>query len=474
MSVQIFLQGKLLGIENFVLAPAPERGEAVLTGRSHWVSLLMEVLPRALLNELGLAKILLGSSGGGGFLVLLPSESIPSAEEFLHNAAAQIRELSGDRLRLVWSATEDLGDWLVVRRRLTEEMWRRQNTRPEAPSADVFLPRDDDGHDSRDDAYFLEFGEKFRNAESVGWSPEAPGRILVGEGKHTWPVRTGADAIPVARHCALAEDGSTAASLETLASRAGGRPGWGVLRADVDGFGVRLRKLTSIAEHIQLSILFKQFFAGELEVSCSSADYWRKVTILYAGGDDFAVYGSWDALLLLAREIHRLFSKFAEANLKDLPGPEGKTISMSLEVAHDPDTPFAFVYEEAGRNLEAAKCDFKDCFYIFGKTVEWRNIAHASGLKDTMIRMVREFGCPPAFLEELGSFYREKPSLTRPDRPWRYHRRLAVVLGQHKDRELQKLRASLITDVVGKSPSQVRLRPAGLVAVAWARMLMEN
>lgn len=474
MSVQIFLQGKLLGIENFVLAPAPTRGETVLTGRSHWVSLLMEVLPRALLNELGLAKILLGSSGGGGFLVLLPSESMSAAEEFLRSAAAQIRAMSGDRLRLVWSSTEDLGDWLVVRRRLGEEMWRRQHTLPEAPSDDSFAPRDEANHDSGDDVYFIEFAEQFRTAEIVGWSPETPGRILIGEGKHTWPVRAGVDAIPVARHRALSDDGGSAASLRTLASRAGGRPGWGVLRADVDGFGVRLRKLTSIAEHIQLSILFKQFFAGELEVSCSSADYWRKVTILYAGGDDFAVYGAWDALLLLAREMHRLFSKFAEANLKDLPGPEGKTISMSLEVAHDPATPFAFVYEKAGRNLEAAKCDYKDCFHLFGKTVEWRNVGHASGLKDTMLRMVREFDCPPEFLEELGSFYREKPSLTRPDRPWRYHRRLAVVLGQHKDRELQKLRASLITDVVGKSPSQVRLRPAGLVAVAWARMLMDN
>ena len=73
MSVQIFLQGKLLGIEEFLTSPAHsadasamgEHGESLLVGRSQWVSLLCEVLPRALLAELGLAKILLGSSGGG-------------------------------------------------------------------------------------------------------------------------------------------------------------------------------------------------------------------------------------------------------------------------------------------------------------------------------------------------------------------------------------------------------------------------
>ena len=26
-------------------------------------------------------------------------------------------------------------------------------------------------------------------------------------------------------------------------------------------------------------------------------EFWRKVTVIYAGGDDFAVYGAWDALL---------------------------------------------------------------------------------------------------------------------------------------------------------------------------------
>src|SRR5579864_5971573 len=94
MSVQIFLQGKLLGIDEFLLAPAGEDHDQVFTGRSHWISLLSEILPRALLEELGLAKILLGSSGGGQFLVLLPEESRDAAETFLQTAAAEIAALS--------------------------------------------------------------------------------------------------------------------------------------------------------------------------------------------------------------------------------------------------------------------------------------------------------------------------------------------------------------------------------------------
>src|SRR5215469_2324703 len=98
MPEQILLQGKILGTEEFLLAPSIEgrarsAGEDLLAGRSQWITLLGEVLPRALLAELGLARILLGSSGGGQFLVVLPEEARESAENFLGAAARQIVEL---------------------------------------------------------------------------------------------------------------------------------------------------------------------------------------------------------------------------------------------------------------------------------------------------------------------------------------------------------------------------------------------
>ena len=57
MSEQILLQGKILGIEEFLLSrpggatPARSNGEELLAGRSQWITLLCEVLPRALLAE---------------------------------------------------------------------------------------------------------------------------------------------------------------------------------------------------------------------------------------------------------------------------------------------------------------------------------------------------------------------------------------------------------------------------------------
>src|SRR4029077_8688805 len=106
MSIQIFLEGKLLAIDELLLAPAGEDADQVFLGRSHWISLLSEMLPRALLAELGLAKILLGSSGGGQFLLVLPEESRGAAETFLDAAAAEISSMSSGVLKLLWSVTE--------------------------------------------------------------------------------------------------------------------------------------------------------------------------------------------------------------------------------------------------------------------------------------------------------------------------------------------------------------------------------
>jgi CRISPR-associated protein Csm1 len=491
MSVQIFLEGKLLGIDEFLLAPAGENAadanqDQVFLGRSHWISLLSEVLPRALLAELGLAKILLGSSGGGQFLLVLPDEFRGAAQAFLEAAAAEVGSLSGGVLKVLWSITENLGDWSDVRRRLQQEMDRRRGAPADQAGLKSF---DAPGVPAADaDAYFIGLAAHLREAGAVAWSPENPGRVSMGQGKHSWSLAGSSEALPLARAAALGDDGAEPAATSVLAGRAAGLETWGVLRGDVDNFGIRMRRTQTIEEHIQLSVLYKQFFAGELEVLCSLPEFWRKVTVIYAGGDDFAVYGAWDALLAMAGEMERLFHRFAEQNLKDYPGAEGKTISMSLALAPAVDASLGAVFEEAGRRLEAAKSADKDCIWLLGRTLEWKQFAEASALKDTLVRMVSDFGCSPQYLRDLCGIYRETQSRvsrrqarrTGGERPWRYHRRIRRILGAARPHdparqraEFQKARAALIADLIGRSAVTVKLRPAGRVALEWARLSAE-
>ncbi|HTU01747.1 MAG TPA: hypothetical protein VMG58_08015 [Candidatus Sulfotelmatobacter sp.] len=482
MPEQILLQGKILGTEDFLLAssaegrPGRSAGEDLLIGRSQWISLLCEVLPRALLAELGLARILLGSSGGGQFLLVLPGEFRDAAETFLAAAARQVVELGGGHVRLIWGVTDNLGDWAVIRKRLNDEL-HRQTTAPLADPGSFFQPFTRAAADA--DAYFVrELGAKVREESKVGWSPENPGKVLAGEGKHSWTItqNLSPEGIMVARHAAPSDDGKSAAPVQTLARRAQGRSAWGVLRGDVDHFGLRLRRVHSIEEHVPLSVLYKQFFANELEVACSMPEFWRKITIIYAGGDDFAVYGSWDALIALARDVQRLFHRFTEENLKDYPGPEGKTISMAIALAPETYYPLASVYEEAGRNLDLAKASDKDCIYLLGRILEWRHLNDAAELKDTVTRLIHDFRMSRQFLYQLRSFYRREAYGEGPveaQRTWRFQRRFNRILSGTRDREFQKLRSHLITEIMGRKSAEVKLRPAGLVALEWARLVTE-
>ncbi|MGA2271776.1 MAG: hypothetical protein ABSH44_25215 [Bryobacteraceae bacterium] len=484
MPEQILLQGKILGTEEFLLAgPAEGRsvraaGEDLLAGRSQWITLLCEVLPRALLAELGLARVLLGSSGGGQFLVVLPGEAREAAESFLSAAARQVAELSSGFVKLIWGVTDNLGDWAVIRKRLNDELLGKRNAPLAHAGPEVFQPRPHASESAADVYFAKELGAAVREASRITWSPEAPGKVTPGEGKHAWSLTSNLspDGIMLARHAAPSDDGKSAAPVQTLARRAQGRSIWGVLRGDVDNFGLRLRRVHSIEEHVPLSVLYKQFFAGELEVLCSLPEFWRKVSILYSGGDDFAVYGSWDALIALAREVQRLFHRFTEENLKDYPGAEGKTISMAIALAPETYYPLASVYEEAGRNLELAKSADKDCIYLLGRILEWRRLADAAELKDTVTRLVHDFRMSRQFLYQLRSFYRREAygeGAGEIQHTWRFQRRFNRILSGTRDREFQKLRTHLISEMAGRRSAEVKLRPAGLVALEWARLVTE-
>lgn len=468
--MQVFLQGKVQGVDAF-LNDTRSSWDA-FAGKCLFLSLLTDAVPQALLQRLGLAPTLLGASGGGQFLVLLTEESLSFANEFLVDVTRRLQEISRGQLRLAWASTEELGAWEDVRRRLDAGLSRWRGLAAVEP-AGFFAPFED-APANEFDAALASLYRSVVAGGGVTWDPASPALL-----------RTEGEPPPVATHCAPSDQAEGPASPAELASRGKGHKTWGVLRGDVDRFAARLAQAQSIHDHLQLSVFFRQFFAGEIQVLCTQGEFWQKVSVLYTGGDDFAVYGAWDALIPFAREIQRLFHRSADELLREFPGPEGKSISMAIALAEDPEQPLAAVYQEAGRLLGIAKAEGRDHIFLFGRPVDWKELAEASDLRQTMTRLVDEFGCTPQFLGELGSFYREtdrvlpgRAARARADgkhRPWRFYRRLNRVLeAQARHREFNKVRTSLFTEFLGRNQSQLRLKPAGRVALEWARLAQET
>jgi CRISPR-associated protein Csm1 len=380
MSAQILLQGKLLGAEDFLLAAPADRDNRAFEARSMWLVLIGEVVPRALLADLQLPPLMLGSSGGDRFVVILPDQArAEAAARFLTRASLALSGVTSGKMSIAWSATENLGDWTIVRKRLQDGM--RDGIQPRAAEPGYFEPFP--GHGADHDR----IPRDLRSVPAIGWGFDFPALIAAEGGECRWDVGTEAT-IPVTRHGA--RNGDAFASTKELARRSHGQKLWGVLRGEIDDFGTRMRRLQSVEEHVHLSTLYKQFLAGEIELLCSQGEYFQRVTVLHSGGADFAIYGSWDALAGFARELERVFSRFAEENLKELPGAEAKNITMALTIA-EPGASLARTYEDCGRDLEIARAADKDCLHILGRVLEWKQLNDAAELKEAIVHLNEEF-----------------------------------------------------------------------------------
>jgi CRISPR-associated protein Csm1 len=477
MSAQILVQGRLSGTEDFLLAAPADRDNRTFEARLWWLALLGEVLPRALLADLQLPALLLGSSGSGRFLVILPDQArADAAGRFLTRAGEALREVTDGTVRIAWSATENLGDWTVVRKRLQDGMGDAAKicvSQPGffepfvvAPAASDRIPRG------------------LRDVPGIGWSFDFPALIAAEGGDYRFDLgrQASPENIAMTRHAARGADRKNAdalASAKELAKRSKGQKLFALLRGEIDDFGTRMRRVQSVEEHVHLSMLYKQFLAGEIELLCSQGEYFQRVTVLRSGSADFAVCGSWDALAGFARELHRVFALFADENLKDLPGGEAKTITMALTVA-SPGESLGRTWEDSARDLEIAKSNDKDCLYILGRVLEWKQLHDAAELTEAIVQLNEEFRGGKHFLAQLRNLYKkvETPDLTSGPgdqerlmaRAIRFQRRFARVANR-REREFQKLRAHLMKEMAGRGVrGKLKLRPEGLVALEWARL----
>jgi CRISPR-associated protein Csm1 len=453
MSIQIFVEGKLAPQPEF-LRPLEGRHSGELLGRHLYLSLAGEVIPRALLDHLGLSKMLLGASSGSGFLLLLPQEFQGRAEEFLRLTAAGMEQLSGGELHLDWAITENLGDWTVVRKRLFEEMQRAKGTKATAesfvPAAAESLLADRD--------YFTSLAQQAGAASAVGASEATPARFHFGEDQYTYRLGYEGDALPWTAHLDLTQ----------LKRRKGA-----AMTVAVDALEIRLRRANSVEEHLRLSHLYKNFFAGELQtLLLRLPDCTGKIAIIDSGVEGFTVFGDIDALLKVSLEIHRLFETMADVNLSDTVGAEGKSLSAALAAGEQ-----AAAIAEVHGALRLAQASSRDSIYLFGRVLDWKLLPDALEIRELCLRMIRNYGASPQFVSELSAFFRESgyQSLRRKsgrfERPWRLYRRMSLALEtENQSRDFVRTRNRLLAEFIGKNAGQTRLRPSGRVGLELTRI----
>jgi len=165
----------------------------------------------------------------------------------------------------------------------------------------------------------------------------------------------------------------------------------GVLRMDVDNlgrvFGEYLRG--SMAQVSALSAAMDLFFAGHLNRACDEAGAGRNALyVIYAGGDDLFIVGSWDLMPMLAERIREDFTTYTDRNphltLSGGVTLEGRKFPLYRAAER------AGEAEEQAKHYTRADGLAKDAFCFLGQVVGWEEWNRVSEQKDNLLWLIGE------------------------------------------------------------------------------------
>ncbi len=213
------------------------------------------------------------------------------------------------------------------------------------------------------------------------------------------------------------------ATFDEIARRAKGNfKKLGILRMDVDHLGLLFRNglkyykvkissefsdkfrqqknFYSISRMTTLSSQLNVFFAGYLNhlLAPEEKNEQQKAAIVYAGGDDLFIIGSWDAVLEAAVNIRRKFRSFTCQN-------PAFTLSGGLAITGGK-FPIYKSAEYAGEAEELAKHHTegdrsKDSFTLFGVPLFWEDVFKIYEYKNELFELIEQDPGNRSFLQHL-------------------------------------------------------------------------
>lgn len=157
----------------------------------------------------------------------------------------------------------------------------------------------------------------------------------------------------------------------------------GILKGDVDNLGlifsiglrreesvvngemeeIKVKDTTSISRIATLSRMMDSFFSYWLPNYLKNKE--KSYYVVYAGGDDFMIVGSWESLITVSEEIKREFSKFTAEN-------ENITLTCGITITK-PKEPIYFSSHWATEAEEKGKAEGKNGVVIFNRYIPWKD-----------------------------------------------------------------------------------------------------
>ncbi|MBT9131037.1 MAG: CRISPR-associated protein Cas10/Csm1 [candidate division WS2 bacterium] len=189
----------------------------------------------------------------------------------------------------------------------------------------------------------------------------------------------------------------TIKSFDELSKDAKGKKRWAILRGDVDNLGKVFStglENKSISRIASLSRNMESFFLSWLNRIVENDDLFKNTTyLIYAGGDDFVIMGSWDVIPVLAMKINYDFQRFVSHN-------PHITLSCSIFIPPGEKYPFYKASQICGDDLEVKAKDLEKNKVVFlNKPFQWEEYKEIEEVKNILVSLISKDKVPSSLLQ---------------------------------------------------------------------------
>jgi len=182
-----------------------------------------------------------------------------------------------------------------------------------------------------------------------------------------------------------------------IAEKSDGDKKLAAIKLDVDNLG-SLFIGRSEEDYKKVSDAIKDFFNGSLLKLIIQEKMEQNIYVVFSGGDDCFLIGSWNKIFDLAILLRKKFANFQKKLRTQIKFEEDKEITFSAGIiVFAPHYPILQMSEEAEEALGKSKGNKyeeneeekeKNSINVFGKTITWKEFEHAQSLAGTLTDLI--------------------------------------------------------------------------------------
>ncbi|MBW6536430.1 MAG: hypothetical protein K0B11_15580 [Mariniphaga sp.] len=178
---------------------------------------------------------------------------------------------------------------------------------------------------------------------------------------------------------------------EWIAEKSEGDSKLAALKLDVDNLGM-LFKERSEEDYKIMSDALKDFFDSELLQLINDLKMQQNIYVVFSGGDDCFLIGSWNKIFELTIKLRNkfaVFQRYLKTKITSLPQSD-ITFSAGI-VVFQPHYPMLQLANEAEEALSESKlAEGKNSVTVFDKTLNWDDFEKAEKLKNTFVDLIND------------------------------------------------------------------------------------